>query len=168
MKILKTFILLTLPLCLHAQKVELKVLDNFAEVKAEQTQTELKPGWTVFDIKLKDKLIHYLDGAHASQLTDDYMPEFHITPAKEEVLADYVLIRLQGKKYYRRLEKSNIRENEYKRIEPAHFFIKSDGGDGFICHPLEALVKGDYILVNIAKKPIGDLQDLIVYPFMVP
>ena len=167
MKILKAFILSTLPVCLYAQKVELKVQDNFTQIAVEQTQTELKPGWTVFDIKLKDKLIHYLNGGHASQLTDDNMPQFHIIPAKDEVLADYALIRLQSKKYYRKLPKSNLRENEYKRVEPAHFYIKSDGDDGFICHPLEALGRGDYILLNITQKPIGELQDLKVYPFMV-
>ena len=168
MKILKAFILSTLPICLYAQKVELKVQDNFVEIAVEQTQTELKPGWIVFDIKLKDKLVRYLNGAHATQLTEDNIPEFHIIPAKEEVLADYALIRLQNKKYYRRLPKGNIRLNEYKRIEPAYFFIKSDGENGFICHPLEALGKGDYIILNIAQPPIGELQDLKVYPFMVP
>jgi len=168
MKILKAFILTILPLCLHAQKVELKVTDSYAEIRAEQTQTELKPGWTVFDIKLKDKFIHYLDGAHATQLTDDGSPEFRITPAGNEVLADYAVIRLQGRKYYRRMAKSNVRENEYKRIEPEHFFIKSDGKDGFICRPLEPLLRGDYILLNIAQKPIGDLEDLRVYPFRIP
>ncbi len=44
MKILKAFILSTLPICLHAQKVELKVQDSFLEIDVEQTQTELKPG----------------------------------------------------------------------------------------------------------------------------
>ena len=168
MKILKAFILATLPICLHAQKVELKVQDNFVEIEVEQTQTELKPGWTVFDIKLKDKLIHYLNGGHTTQLTDDSTPLFHIIPAKDEVLADYALIRLQSKKYYRKLPKSNVRENEYKRIEPADFSIKSDGEEGFICQPSAALGKGDYILLNITQQPIGNLQDLKVYPFMVP
>ena len=64
-------------------------MDNFAILTAEQTQSELKPGWIVFDIKLKDKLIHYLSGGSSSQLTDDNMPEFHIVPAEHEVLADY-------------------------------------------------------------------------------
>jgi len=168
MKILKAFILSTLPVCLYAQKVELKVQDNFVEIAVEQTQSELKPGWIVFDIKTKDKLTHYLNGAHSLQLTDDNMPQFHIIPAKDEVLADYALIRLQSKKYYRKLPKSVLRDNEYKRIEPANFYIKSDGDNGFICHPLEALGRGDYILVNLSQPPVGDLQDLKVYPFMVP
>ena len=168
MKILKAFILSTLPICLHAQKVELKVQDSFLEIDVEQTQTELKPGWTVFDIKLKDKLIHYLNGSHAAMLADDGKPLFHIIPEKDEVLADYALIRLQSKKYYRKLPKSNVRENEYKRLEPADFSIKSDGNDGFICQPLETLEKGNYILLNLAQTPIGNLQDLKVYPFTVP
>lgn len=168
MKILKVFILLIIPVNLFAQKVELKVRDNFATIQAEQTQSELKPGWIVFDIKLKDKLIHYLSGGHSSQLTDDNMPEFHIVPAEHEVLADYAIIRLQKKKYYRKLPKNEILENSYKKVEPAHFFIKSDGDDGFICHPLEALAKGEYILLNIKQSPIGNLKDLKVYSFQVP
>ena len=168
MKRLKVFILLFIPVYLYAQRVELKVQDNFAKLTAEQTQSELKPGWTVFDIKLKDKLTHYLNGGHSSQLTDDNMPEFHIIPAENEVLADYAIIRLQSKKYYRKIPRSNILENDYKRIEPAHFFIKSDGDNGFICHPLDALFKGEYILLNIKQNPIGDLKDLKVYSFQVP
>jgi hypothetical protein len=168
MKILKAFTLLFLPTCMYAQKVELKVLDNFATLKAEQTQSELKPGWTIFDIKLKDKVTHYLSRGHSSQLTDNGMPEFHITPAEDEVLADYVIIRLLNKKYYRKIPKSVILENDYKRVEPANFYIKSDGDNGFFCHPLEALTKVDYILLNIKQKPIGDLKDLKVYSFQVP
>ena len=30
------------------------------------------------------------------------------------------------------------------------------------------LTKGDYILLNIKQKPIGDLKDLKVYSFQVP
>ena len=168
MKILKAFLLLFLPTCMYAQKVELKVLENFATLKAEQTQSELKPGWTVFDIKLKDKLIHYLDGGHSSQLTDDNMPEFHIIPAEDEVLADYAILRLLNKKYYRKIPKAIIWENDYKRVEPANFYIKSDGDKGFFCHPTDALPKGDYILLNIKQNPIGDLKDLKVYSFQVP
>lgn len=168
MNILKAFILTTLPVCLFAQKVELKVQDNFVEIAVDQTQSELKPGWIVFDIKTKDKLIHYLNGGHSLQLTDDNMPHFHIIPGKDEVLADYALIRLQSKKYYRKLPKSTLRDNEYKRIEPANFFVESDGDNGFFCHPLEALEKGDYILLNLSQQPIGSLHDLKVYPFMVP
>lgn len=168
MKIFNAFILLFIPVCLYAQKVEIKVFENFANLSAEQTQSELKPGWTVFDIKLKDKLIHYLSGGHSSQLTDDNMPEFHIIPAENEVLNDYAIIRLQSKKYYRKIPKSNIWENDYKRVEPANFFIKSDGDNGFFCHPLDALVKGEYILLNIKQIPIGGLKDLRVYSFRVP
>ena len=168
MKILKAITLLFIPVCLYAQKVELKVLDNFVKLTPEQTQSELRPGWTVFDIKLKDKLIHYLSRGHSSQLTDDNMPEFHIIPAENEVLSDYAIIRLQNKRYYRKLPKSNIWENDYKRVEPANFYIKSDGDNGFICHPLEALLKGEYILLNIKQNPIGDLKDLKVYSFQVP
>lgn len=168
MKILKVFILLIIPAYLHAQKVELKVQDNFVELSSEQTQSELKPGWTVFDIKLKDKITHYLSGGRSTQLTDDNMPEFHIIPADNEVLTDYAIIRLQSKKYYRKIPKSNIWENNYKRVEPAYFFVRSDGDNGFVCHTIDALEKGEYILLNIKQAPIGDLKDLRVYSFRIP
>lgn len=168
MKILKLIILFYIPVCLYAQKVELKVQDNLVKLMPEQTQSELKPGWTIFDIKLKDKLVHYLTGGHSSQLTDDNMPEFHIIPSENEMLNDYAILRLQNKKYYRRLPKNNIWENDYIRVEPSNFFIKSDGDNGFICHPLDALIKGEYILLNLKQNPIGDLKDLKVYSFQVP
>lgn len=168
MKIIMAFILLTLPICMRAQKVELKVQDHFVKLASEQTQSELKPGWIVFDIKLKDKLVHYLSGGYSTQLTENNKPEFHIIPAENEVLADYAFLRLTNKKSYRKIPKSVIWENEYKRVEPVNFFIKSDGENGFICHPLEALVKGEYILLNLKQKPIGELQDLKVYSFQVP
>jgi len=168
MKIIKAIIAFTLPVCLYAQKVELKVLNNFVKLTVEQTQSELKPGWTVFDIQLKDKLTHYLSAGHSTQLTDNNIPEFHIIPAENEVLADYAIIRMQQKKYYRKLPKSIIWENDYKRVEPANFYIKSDGDNGFICHPLNTLVKGEYVLLNLKQEPIGELQDLKVYSFQVP
>jgi len=169
MKLLKVlFILSAIPFCLNAQKVEIKVLNTFADLASEQTQSELKPGWTVFDIKLKDKLVRYLSGGHSTQLTDDNMPEFHIIPSENEVLADYAIVRLQNKKYYRKIPKSVIWENEYKRIEPACFHIKSDGENGFFCQPRENLLKGEYILLNLKQPPIGDLKDLKVYPFHTP
>jgi len=168
MNILKAFLLAAMPFSLYAQKVELKVADNFVELAAEQTQSELKPGWIILDVKMKDKLVHYLTGGHATQLTDDNMPQFHIVPGKDEVLNDYALIRLLNKKNYRKLPKSEVRENNYKRVEPADFNIKSDGDNGFLCYPTEALVAGEYILLNISQHPIGNLKDLKVYPFRVP
>ena len=93
MKLLKVFILSAIPFYMHAQKVEIKVMDNFADLASEQTQSELKPGWTVFDIKLKDKLIHYLSGGHSSQLTDDNMPNstlFHQTMRFWQTMQLYV------------------------------------------------------------------------------
>lgn len=168
MKKLGTIILALMPFMAHAQRVELQVAGTMVDIPVQQTQSELKPGWKIVDVKLKDKLTHYLWGGHAAQMTDDQMPIFMIEPGKNEVLSDYALIRLQHKKQYRKLPKSNLRDNDYTRVEPTAFDIKSDGKDGFICHRLTALEKGEYILVNISQTPIGDLQDLNVFPFQVP
>lgn len=162
-------ILLTL-VSMHAwgQRVQLQVADSMVDINAQQTQSELKPGWTIVDVKLKDKLTHYLSGSHAAQMTDNRTPVFMIEPAGNEVLADYAIIRLQRKRNYRKLPKTELRENKYTRVEPAAFDIMSDGGDGFLCRPLGALKEGEYILVCLSQTPTGSLKDLKVYPFQVP
>ncbi len=151
-----------------AQTVQLKVADNMYDIPSVQTQGELKPGWKIVDIQLKDKVTHYLLGGHATQMTDDYTPAFVVTPGADETLADYALIRLRAKRHYRQVPKEKLRDNEYTRIEPSAFHIAAYGKDGFRCQPRVPLRKGEYILVNIAQRPIGELGDFMVFPFRVP
>ena len=150
----------------HAQKVEIAVGDAWMEIPAQQTQSELKPGWKIVDYQMKSRLIHYLSGSHASQLADGEKPVFRVIPGPNEVLLDYALIRLKRYKTYRKLPKVTLLENEYTRLELSNFNIKSED-DSFICQPLQPLSPGEYILVSFSQKPIGDLQDLLVYPFCV-
>lgn len=161
-------LLLILPILAKAQTVELLTGDRYVALSAEQTQTEIKPGWKIVDIQLKNKATRYLAGRMARQLTDDQMPTFRLTPGPDETLVDYALIRLRSKRQWRVLPNPMLRLNSYLRIEPKHFYIKPAGDSAFEFHPLAALDRGAYILVNLAQQPVGELQDYTVYPFQVP
>ena len=150
----------------HAQKVEIAVGEGWTNIPAQQTQSELKPGWKIVDYQMKSRLFHYLSGGHASQLADGDKPIFRITPGPQEVLVDYAIIRMKSYKTYRKLPHAILLENIYTRLELSSFSIKSEN-DAFICQPLHPLAPGEYILVSFSQKPIGELQDLLVYPFSI-
>lgn len=154
-------------LALKAQKVEISVGNAWAEIPAQQTQSELKPGWKIVDYQMKSRLTHYLSGAHAAQLADGNRPVFRVTPGEKEVLVDYVLVRLKESKYYRKMFKPLLIECNYTRLEPSLFDIKAES-DSFICQLRQPLKPGEYILACLSQRPIGELQDLLVYPFSVP
>lgn len=150
-----------------AQKVEIAAPgESWAEISVQQTQSELKPGWKIVDYQMKSRLTHYLSGGHASQLAEGNPPVFRVTPAGNEVLVDYVLIRLKATKHYRQLFKSHLIENNYTRLEPNAFNIRAEN-DAFVCQPLQPLKPGEYILACLSQKPIGELSDLLVFPFSV-
>ena len=150
----------------HAQRVEMSVAGSWVEIPAQQTQSELKPGWKIVDYQMKSRLVHYLSGGRATQLTDGNCPALRVTPGPDEVLVDYALVRLKRYTYYRRLQKAKLSDNEYHRLEPEGFHVRAEG-DAFVCQPRQPLQPGEYILVSLSQKPIGDLQDLLVYPFSV-
>ncbi len=154
-------------LSLPAQRVQIMMAGNRASMAPQQTQTEVKPGWRIVDIQLKSHTTRYLFGRHASQLTDGERPTFVISPSEKETLVDYALIRLVEKKTYRKLSAPLLRDNAYTRFEPAAFEIRPDGDDSFVCTPRQPLVRGEYILVNLAQEPQGELGDYSVYPFRV-
>ena len=166
MKKIISLLMLLSALNVGAQKVELAVGEGWVEIPVQQTQSELKPGWKIVDYQMKSKLTHYLSGGHASQLTDGNRPVFRVTPAEKEVLIDYVLIRLKASKYYRKMFKPLLIECNYIRLEPSAFDVKAES-DSFICQPRQPLQPGEYILANLKQQPIGELQDLLVYPFCV-
>lgn len=158
---------LLIPTFMFARKVQLSVAGNWVEIQAQQTQSELKPGWTIADIKLKDKLTRYLNGSQSTQTTDDGSPSLLIEPGDREVLVDYAIIRLSRKKFYRKLPKAVLSENAYIRFSPEHFHIHPEGDMGFVCIPRMPLPKGQYIIVHLSQHPIGELQDYLVFPFQV-
>lgn len=149
-----------------AQKVEIAVGSSWAEIPVQQTQSELKPGWKIVDYQMKSRLTHYLSGSHATQLAEGNRPAFRVTPGDKEVLVDYALIRLKCYKYYRKLPVTKLMDNTYIRLEPNMFDIKFES-DAFVCQPRQSLVPGEYILVCLSQQPVGELSDLLVYPFCV-
>ena len=150
-----------------AQDIQIKVGDSFYDLPQQQTQTEIRPGWKIVDIQTKSKTTRYLWGGHANQLTDDALPVFAIVPSQQETLVDYAIIRLRTRKQYRWLPKPELMENEYQRLEPNNFKIEPYGREGFLCQPLEELLPGEYILVNLKQQPVGELGDFKVYAFQV-
>lgn len=166
MKKILSLIILTCALSARAQKVEIRVGESWAEIPVQQTQSELKPGWKIVDYQMKSKLTRYLSGGHASQLADDNRPVFRVTPGEKEVLVDYVLVRLKATKYYRKMFRPLLIECNYTRLEPSSFDVKAES-DSFICQPRQPLQPGEYILACISQRPIGELQDLLVYPFCI-
>jgi len=141
---------------------------NFVEVIPEQTQTEITPGWKIVDIQMKSKSVRYLSGKHARQMTDDQTPRLLISPSQKETLVDYAFIKLRKKRGYRVLPDPNLRENAYLRIEPPQFDIKILNDSTFECRPVNLLDPGEYILVNIAQQPKGEMLDYTVYPLRIP
>ena len=166
MKKILCFLGLFCALIAKAQKVEILVGSNWIDIPAQQTQSELKPGWKIVDYQMKGKLTRYLSGGHASQLVDGNRPVFRVTPSEKEVLVDYVLVRLKASKYYRKMFKPLLIECNYIRLEPSDFDISAES-DSFICQPKQPLKPGEYILANLKQSPIGELQDILVYPFSV-
>ena len=161
-------LLYIVPLGVQAQRVQLMVAGNPVTIQAVQTQTEVRAGWRIVDIQLKNRVTHYLYGRHSTQLTDDGQPQFLIQPSAGETLVEYALVRLREKRDCRRLPAALLMANPYTRLEPADFEITATRDDAFACRPRQPMARGEYILVNLAQQPIAPLGDYIVYPFQVP
>lgn len=169
MKRIASFLLIAalFPLKSACQSVWIQVADNAVPLKPEQTQTETKPGWKIVDLKTKDKQIHYLWGSRATQMADNAYPTFFIYPNENETLTGYALVRLRRRKQYRQLMKSPLEKNEHTRFLPEHFDIRPAAGIGFACTPRKPLPVGEYIVVYLNQKPIGDASDYMVHAFSV-
>ncbi len=150
-----------------AQKVWMNVAGNAIPLKEEQTQTETKPGWKIVDIKLKDKQVRYLAGSSSPQMADNASPTLLIYPNENETLTDYALIRLRGRRQYRQLTFPTLEKNQYTRFLPEYFDIQPATGLGFACTPKVPLKAGEYIVVYLPQKPIGESGDYMVHAFSV-
>lgn len=160
------FLMMVWPILALAQKADVYMVVNGNAVapRADHFMTEVKPGWKIVDVKLKDKTFHYLWGHQASQTADGRQPVFDIYPPKE--LISYRLIRLKQKKQYRLLPKAHLTDNDYMELSLTHFSIQPIGELGFRCTPLLPLQPGEYILVD-AGQDMSDMQKVTVYPFTV-
>ncbi len=166
MKVLATICLALLPSIAMAQRVEMMVEGNVAEMTLHTTQTEIRPGWKISDYQMNDRTTRYLWGAHATQLADNNRPTFLITPGNEETLLQYALMRLRHKRSYRAFYKPQLEKNSFMRFTPEDFELRAEG-DAFVCRPRSPLPKGDYILINVEQKPTGEMGDYKGYPFRV-
>lgn len=135
-------------------------------IEAQQTQTEVKPGWKIVDIQLKDKYQRYLWGTKARQLADSNRPQF-VVDTDTLLLNDMLLIKLKTKKEYRRIPKPQLQDNKYIRVDLSTFSIDAVGEDDFLIRPIHDLEPGEYIFTWSTHTTVGDLQDWIVWPFSV-
>lgn len=161
-------LLYIVPLGVQAQRVQFVVSGTPVTIQPVQTQTEVRAGWRIVDIQLKNRVTRYLFGRHSSQLTDDGQPRFLIQPSDGETLVDYALIRLREKRDCRRLPAALLMANPYTRVEPSDFEIAPAQDDAFECRPRQPLPRGEYVLVSLIQRPIDPLGDYLVYPFQVP
>ncbi len=152
----------------YAQEVKMLQGKQWTNIPAEQTQSELKPGWKILDFKLKDKVIRYFWGERSNAITDDATPSFLIILGENERLVDYAIVQLSRKNGYRKLSKPRLADNDYDRIVPSGFHIQAAPDEGFICRPISPLSWGEYIVVHLNQKSIGEMEDIKAFPFQVP
>lgn len=135
-------------------------------MKAITSQTEKKKGWDIQGKTVGAKQIRYFWGQHAHQITGT-QPRFAIYP-RQENLNDYALIRLKEKRQYRRLPEAQLSDCPYTRVDLNGFRIDNLPDMGFAVTPVVPLEPGEYILVNLVQKPVGELGDFKAYDFRVP
>ncbi|MDE5561277.1 MAG: hypothetical protein K2J00_05675 [Bacteroidaceae bacterium] len=150
----------------HAQSVETISVDRTYAIEAQQTQTEVKPGWKIADIQLKSRMQRYLWGTRAKQLVDGNRPQF-IVNTDSLLLSDMVLIKLKTKKSYRKIPKAVLRDNDCIFVNLNNFSIQAHGDESFIIQPLSPLDAGEYFFTWLTGEPIGDLGDWRVWPFSI-
>lgn len=150
----------------HAQSVTIMEDGNSFLIEPQQTQSELKPGWKIIDVQLKSKIRRYLWGATAKQFSSNPQPRF-IVDTDTLQLSNMVLIKLKGKKEYRRVPKPQIHDNKGTYVDFSTFSIDAYGGDLFLISPLHPLEPGEYIFTWTTLSPIGELSDWLVWPFSV-
>ena len=149
-----------------AQTVSVVSDNRTFAIESQQTQTEVKPGWKIIDLQLKDNYQKYLWGTKAKQLVDSRRPQF-VVDTDTLLLNDMILIKLKTKKEYRRIPKAQVYANKYIRVDLSTFNIDIVGEDNFIIRPTQELEPGEYIFTWPTRATLGELQDWIVWPFSV-
>lgn len=129
------------------------------------SQTEVRKGWDIQGINVGRKPLRYFWGAHAGQTTGT-QPKFAIYPRTQN-LNDYVLIRLKGKKEYRRMPEPEVKDCDYTRVDLNAFSIENLPDMGFAVMPTTPLLPGEYILVDITQQEVNPYGDFKAYDFTV-
>lgn len=164
-----TIFLLVLSVSLTDAEAQTVVLldDGHAfPIEKEQTQTELKPGWQIVDIKLKSKVQRYLWGTCARQYSSSRLPRF-VVNTDTLLLSDMVLIRLKAKREYRRIPKPVMLNNKHTVVDLTTFSIEPEGEESFVIQPLQPLAPGEYIFAWTTAPVVGELDDWYVWPFSI-
>ena len=149
-----------------AQAIRMDVNPAPVPIDAQQTQSELRPGWKIVDIQLKSKIKRYLWGAKAKDLCETGRPSF-IVCTDSLLLSDLVMIRLKQHRDYRSIPKPNVHDNKCVFVDLNNFVVEAYGEDEFRITPIGILPPGEYIFTWLTSDTIGDLDDWIVYPFSV-
>lgn len=171
-KILNIIMLLMLPLFVSAQMPEkerhhvyILVEGEIYDIKPEQTQTEIKPGWKIVDYETAPRTVRYIYGSSARDL-GNILQTFVIDPG-EYVLSDFALVKLTRKSLYRRLRKAKMLDNDYVILDINSFDIKPYDDDKFKCTPKTPLKPGEYAIVCLKAPQIGEAGDYEMFPISI-
>lgn len=171
-KVLNIILLMLMPFVALAQMPEkprhhvyIMVEGEIYDIKPEQTQTEIKPGWKIVDYETAPKTVRYLYGSMATDL-GNVMQTLVIDP-HDYVLSDFALVKMVKKSVYRRLKKAKILDNEYMVFDPNNFEIKPYDDDKFKCTPLHPLKPGEYAIVCLKAPQKGDAGDYELFPISI-
>lgn len=172
MKRLYLIVIFMLSLAAHAQRptqpsaVNILVGDSLYELPPVASQSEIKPGWKIVDIKLKDKTIRYLWGKHAKQLTDNKTPTF-VIDVRKDVLHDFAIVKLDERKQYRKFPHADVKECRPQRIDLDWMKIELLKDERYRITPISPMEPGEYVIVNLQGKAINEYGDVEVYPFWI-
>lgn len=148
-----------------APTVFIYIGENLFPMTTVTSQTEIKKGWDVQGVNVGGKSIRYFWGAHAKQVAEA-QPKFAIYPRTQN-LNDYVLIRLKGKKEYRRMPSADVKDCDYTRIDLDGFTIENLPDMGFTVSPKAPLAPGEYILTDITQQSVNQYGDFKAYDFRI-
>lgn len=159
-----------MPLCAQrptkSSPVSIMVGDSAYQIAPQHTQTELKPGWKIVDIKLRDKTTRYLWGSSARQLADSPMLTFVIDTGGH-ALTDFSIIRLKQKRDYRRFPKAVFTQCDRIVLDLEAAEVRLLPDERFRVQLRQALPPGEYVVVDLKADPVNDSGDMPVYPFCV-
>lgn len=138
------------------------------DIEPQTTQTQIKPGWKIVDVQLKDKLTRYLWGAHAQHYIERGRPEF-VVKTDTLLLSNLVLVQLKEKREYRQMRKPHLHDNDLTFVELKTFSISQyeDSEDTYIIRPTEDIQPGEYFFTWYGAATIGKTEDLVVWPFTI-
>lgn len=157
------------PLGVKAQSISFVDTNRtLIDIEPQTTQTQIKPGWKIVDVQLKDKLTRYLWGAHAQHYIERGRPEF-VVKTDTLLLSHLVMVQLREKREYRQMRKPHLHENDLTFVELKTFSISQyeDSEDTYIIRPTEDIQPGEYFFTWYGAATVGKMEDIVVWPFTI-